>query len=370
MKIREISFHKNFKCTASECSENCCHGWQIPLNNEDFVRFSNERGVLGLKLSAYSIIGTNYVFNPNSKTCPFRNKDMLCTLQIKKGHDFIPQACRDYPRFYRNYREFEERYIDLSCLHGAEMFLSEFENMHLIEYEDEAGSKPCGTNDDADFLYALDGTRKMMIQALYEVKDLNALTDTLNRMKRYAELAQEAFIKGDTGYLTEKIFDAFAFCMNTDTSSKDFRLFPFSAEIFDKLMHTSFYSDRLKTTQNTLYKLCRLYYDKYAHILYNEDKWENTARELLSKYPHLLGHLAAYLIYYLYQYYFKTYEDYSFRRNILMGIIHMNMVFMLEVIYENEHKSLTSSEKARLISVYNRRAFFSELIMDDMYKCL
>ena len=365
MDIYEISFFSRFKCLEGSCPETCCRGWMIPLTNEDRDRYRREGGTLKVA-TALAVSRRDIVcFNSGSGECPFHNKAGLCRLQLRKGHDFIPEACRMYPRFYRNYREFEEHYVDLSCIGASRLFLENADRLDLIFSSGEPLSGACTTNDDLPFLDALRILRSVMLKRLADVDDFDCLIKALGDIVSYASKTQKAYLEGDTGFLTAYPFDSHR---NTETPKDD--IFPLSFKVIDAIMDTSFYNIRLKKTNPTLHHLCGLYFDTIASFKDAAAKWDDMAHDLMAEHKEAAKYLAAYYAYYLYLYYLKCYEDYSFTRNVRIGIIHTGMIFLLSALHKSEKSSLTADDLARIIAVYNRRAYFNDEILDEMYRCL
>ena len=63
----------------------------------------------------------------------------------------------------------------------------------------------------------------------------------------------------------------------------------------------------------------------------------------------------------------RTYETYGIRKQIALGIVHVNMIYLL-INACCEGESVTDEQIARIIAAYNGRAFFNDHILDEMYK--
>ena len=372
MEIRKISFYDKFTCLAGGCKQTCCHGWMIPLTPEDRERFREQKGLFKLSLLSRMSSKDIYCFNKGSGTCPFLNGDGLCSLQLKKGHDFIPEACRMFPRFYRNYRAFEERFLDLSCIGAASLFLEEYARMTLTVSTGEPESDPCTTNDDEALLNTLLDSREKCIEMLMDAHDLNMLSDALTRIDEHSAAAQAASLKGgsipgmSTVTETDRSFNNGGGSGRADTG----RLLPLNISFFDKIMDSSFYNIRLKFTNPALYRLCRLYFDDPLGVLSSNERFLQAVNGFFAKNKEAANHLAAYYAYYFYLYYLKSYEDYSFVKNTRLGIVHLNMILMFAVLHSGNKAVLTTDDMAMIIASYNRRAYFNEEIVSELYDIL
>nr|MCR4922847.1 flagellin lysine-N-methylase [Lachnospiraceae bacterium] len=363
LKIREISFYSQFKCLAGECPKNCCRGWMIPLTGKDIERYKREKGLKGLLLRfAMSKDKKRGIvrFNKSCLKCVFHNKEGLCRLQLSKGHEYIPEVCRNYPRFLRNYGLFEERYIDLSCIEGAKLFLDNMRDLHFREYEACEESTLSVTNDDREYLKDLFYSREKVIGLIESSADYHELSQNMDRIFSYAEAAEKAFVKGETDFLRKNDpvdFDVLNIIC----------FFPFNMSCMERIMHEELFDETVKNRDPFLYKLGRLYEDEFKKTRASDIKWDRAAGDFIKKHGELFLKYKYYYIYYLYEYYLRSYEDYSFIRNAFMGMIHLNCIFMFDLLCEKQIGALTSELQADIISSYNKKAFFSNNLSKKMY---
>ena len=388
MIIREISYYREFACLASACPETCCRGWIIPLEPEDVERMKSQKGLLGLKLFYATGGGLKQNFNSSSATCPFLNRKGLCSMQLSKGHDFLPEACREYPRFFRNYGLWEERYIDLSCIAGAQLWFDQFRDLTFTVEEGDPVSGKDSTNEDEAYLRALDQCRADMVSALLRVTTAEELIRTFTQIDAFAHNLQDAYLhRPDTAIGELSKFPSLlhplrvaenpvaspdgqnapltgdALCKPENTG-----IFPFGAKTYRTIMKSHLFSERLAVANPGLYDLCKLYYEIGGGKFSKE--WPKLAGDFLIRYERYVPYYASLFSYYLLQHFLRTYEDYSFLRNIRTGLIHVNMKFFFDVLLEHTAKSFTDADFVHNLAVYNRRAYFNGQILDEMYASL
>ena len=99
-------------------------------------------------------------------------------------------------------------------------------------------------------------------------------------------------------------------------------------------------------------------------FLADEEGWREAVNAFIEANPLLFETLSSYYSYYLFQYFLRTYETYSFRRQIILGLCHTNMVLLLAFCGGDA----TAGSLAMIIARYNRRAYFSDIIQNAMYK--
>ncbi|MCR4657379.1 MAG: flagellin lysine-N-methylase, partial [Lachnospiraceae bacterium] len=366
MEIREISFYRKFKCLAGDCPKTCCHGWVIPLSDDDLSRFFAEKGVLGLSLYLSESGSEPSVFNRFSGTCRFRTKKGLCSLQLKKGHAFIPEVCRDYPRFFRNYRLFEERLIDLSCIEGAKLFLDDPDRLSFDVYDGEAESGACITNDDAGFLKELEASRKEMLYVLKKTVSFSGLSRVLNAGLCYMDEAEKSFLEGRTDFFDRMSFETFL--GQFDGFPLKTTVFPIDPLFFKGFIRSGLLSPALFYTSPDLYGLVKLYLVTEKRELKRPEDWYCLTENYFLENPEQSVKYSAYFSYYILGYYLRSYEDYSFRKNYAMGLLHLNMILLFDMLYKRKHGSLDREAQAMIISSYNKKAFYNEGVKKKMYE--
>lgn len=113
---KEPTYVKKFKCSNRYCSDTCCNGFDIELDDvstEIYNSFTGELKKLVEEGTFYSG-GKYYIRNENCK-CVFLNDDNLCKLQIVGGESALCYACRIYPRFTLERNNITYTGLGLSC---------------------------------------------------------------------------------------------------------------------------------------------------------------------------------------------------------------------------------------------------------------
>lgn len=50
IQIRKPDYFERFQCSASDCTDNCCIGWEIDIDERTAERYKKVQGELGQKL--------------------------------------------------------------------------------------------------------------------------------------------------------------------------------------------------------------------------------------------------------------------------------------------------------------------------------
>ena len=96
MRYLKPHFYDQFVCTAGDCPDTCCAGWQIVIDEDSLERYGNEKSEFGKRLRN-SIDWEEECFYQNNRRCAFLNDENLCDLYKELGPDSLCDTCRLYP---------------------------------------------------------------------------------------------------------------------------------------------------------------------------------------------------------------------------------------------------------------------------------
>ena len=183
MILRKPDFYSSFKCIAGQCSDTCCVGWEIDIDEASQDSYRKVSGAFGDKLRQ-NIEDGHFKLLPHDR-CPFLDKGNLCEIYTHLGEGALCDICREHPRFVEVYGDIMERGIGLCCEEAARLLL---EGEGPLTFTAEESSEPEDEIDDDD--------REIRDQVLYE------------REQIFATLADGSLT------LPEKLHDAFGFSVD------------------------------------------------------------------------------------------------------------------------------------------------------------
>ena len=150
MYYRKPHYYDKFSCTAEQCPDTCCAGWQIVIDENSLEKYSNVSGDFGIRL-LNSINWREGIFEQYEKRCSFLNAENLCDIYKELGADALCDSCRLYPRHIEEFENLREFSLSLSCPVAAKMILQCQEPVRFLEEEDE--KEECEEDfEDFDFL--------------------------------------------------------------------------------------------------------------------------------------------------------------------------------------------------------------------------
>ncbi len=149
MKIFKPDFYEKFKCKASECTDSCCIGWEIDVDDVTYKKYSFQKSEffkkVNDKISVSSDSSRCFLLDENER-CPFLNESNLCEIIINSSEEFLSDICKEHPRFYNEFLCATEMGLGLCCEKTVSLLLEcerfkvieeEFENANSEKFSDE-----------------------------------------------------------------------------------------------------------------------------------------------------------------------------------------------------------------------------------------
>lgn len=130
-------YYKEFSCTADQCEDTCCAGWQIVVDRKALSRYRHVSGVFKKDLRR----GINWkegTFRQSTeKRCAFLDEDNLCRMYKNLGEKSLCRTCRLYPRHIEEFENVREITLSVSCPEVAKLLLEKEEPVCFLSYEKE-----------------------------------------------------------------------------------------------------------------------------------------------------------------------------------------------------------------------------------------
>lgn len=203
MHYRKPHYYDKFSCTAEQCPDTCCAGWQIVIDENSLEKYSNVSGDFGIRL-LNSINWREGIFEQYEKRCSFLNAENLCDIYKELGADALCDTCRLYPRHIEEFENLREFSLSLSCPVAAKMILQCQEPVRFLEEEDE---KEEGEEDFEDFDFLLFDCLLEVREKLFSIVQ-NRTIPIEKRMYCVLKIAKNLQTALDEGELFERDFMA------------------------------------------------------------------------------------------------------------------------------------------------------------------
>lgn len=139
---------KNFKCSASACTDNCCIGWEIDIDGKTAKKYMDVTGDFANELkNGIDVAVGNLCFKLVNGRCYFLDENNLCKIYKTLGRDALCNICREHPRFYNELGNISEMGLGLQCEEAVKLLfagdgitkddVSYEKNLSQTSFEDE-----------------------------------------------------------------------------------------------------------------------------------------------------------------------------------------------------------------------------------------
>lgn len=172
MFIIKPDFYDSFKCIADKCSDSCCIGWEIDVDEVAFDKYQKLQSPLGDEIRSQITKSEDgsYCFKlAEDERCPFLNEDNLCDIIIKCGEGFLCDICSEHPRFYEWFSGVTECGLGLCCEEVCRILLENEEPFSLVEESDGEEIVLEAKEDvaESDFYIFLSAFREKLFEILF-----------------------------------------------------------------------------------------------------------------------------------------------------------------------------------------------------------
>ncbi len=131
MIITRPDYLTNFRCSATNCEDNCCEKWGIVIDDATIKKYKNVKGDFGKRLKK-SIDFKDNTFHQENKRCVFLNDSNLCDIHKCLGYEYLCKTCRRYPRHVEEFENVREWSLSLSCKEVCDIILSRKDRVRFI----------------------------------------------------------------------------------------------------------------------------------------------------------------------------------------------------------------------------------------------
>lgn len=318
MLFRRPCYYDSFTCKAQSCSDNCCIGWEIFIDEEAAEKYRHQNGSFGKRLRESISFSDEPSFILKGERCPFLNENNLCDIIINMGDDALCQICRNHPRYFDWYGSTKEGGIGLSCEEGARLILTE---KHYADYfESEIDEQADEDFDDELFSFLFSLREK-----IYDI-----LSDSSLSIEE--RLSETALLSESAEHL-----------LNGTTPEKEKATLCFNKELKKAL-------PLLEKTE----PIDESWQKEFFRLLENADALDLTPDKTQAEY---LERLFAYFVW---RYFLKSLFDGEISKKISFAIFSVTVIFAL---YKNsEEQSFDSLLKSAVL--YSKQMEYSQENLD------
>lgn len=349
MKYHKPSFFDQFKCIGSACTDTCCAGWEIEVDETTAQGYLAEKGAFGDRLRRE--IGSEpgeYFFKLKNNRCPFLNKENLCDIFINLGEDRLCDICREHPRFYNWFGDYTEVGLGLCCEEAERLLFSDSKPLTFVEEvtQDEELAEECEQMlEERKAIFSILQNRK---------KNIGARLKRLLLQLPYADemlLLTVPILEWDDPESILKLDYNAKPSTNTLKSSALFLIRFFGGmESLDKT-----WPSMMKELEQNIDSLIDV--DKAAEFL-QFMKGENRLYEY--------EHIAVYLVY---RYYPEILFDGQIEAKILFAVASICLLFLMDLQCFQKNTAYTQHDRIELVRRFSKEIEYCPENMERFEKC-
>ena len=314
MIIKYPTYYKKFKCIADKCTDTCCAGWQVVIDNSTAEFYKSLQSNFGDKLREKMIVDEegDIIFINEKGRCPFLNDCNLCDIFINMGEEHLSHTCTMFPRFYESFGGTREMGLFLSCPVANDLILSDND----LTFEDDFSDEMPEINDiDADLYLCLKSQREKLLTFAKSNLDMSS---KLKGIYSYALLLNEHLENSNFDKIKELSFSDMSKDLNIDDS------------IFSNLEYL--------TEQGRVLLSCKKEYNDFYS----------------TEYVNLL-------VYFIYRYFLKSVYNGKVFESLVFSVFSIKTIAALEFVT----KSLSEASR-----IYSKEIEHSEFNLNSIFKCI
>ena len=354
MKYHKPSFFDQFKCIGSACTDTCCAGWEIEVDETTAQGYLAEKGAFGDRLRRE--IGSEpgeYFFKLKNNRCPFLNKENLCDIFINLGEDRLCDICREHPRFYNWFGDYTEVGLGLCCEEAERLLFSDSKPLTFVEEVHTDASDLL--DDESEECEQMLEERKAIFSILQNrKKNIGARLKRLLLQLPYADemlLLTVPILEWDDPESILKLDYNAKPSTNTLKSSALFLIRFFGGmESLDKT-----WPSMMKELEQNIDSLIDV--DKAAEFL-QFMKGENRLYEY--------EHIAVYLVY---RYYPEILFDGQIEAKILFAVASICLLFLMDLQCFQKNTAYTQHDRIELVRRFSKEIEYCPENMERFEKC-
>lgn len=348
MLIRTPDYYNDFKCIAGKCTDTCCAGWQVDVDDRSYAYYKTIGGEFGERLHSVMIDGKRgaegqFRIRPDGR-CPFLNDSGLCDLYTALGEDALCVTCDRYPRYSCEFGNLRETGIALSCKTAAALIIGEDRAPGFTEYEDKE-IFPSLNNIDADLYTHL---MKARSHAFDIIRDrTRTLTERMILLLSFGEQLQK-YMKNP-----EKMDTVIEYNCPDRFDGDEVKFYRSLWKLYLK--------------QVIIRKQWPELAEKAERLLYNENY--NTIKQNFCKYyePKMYEYENL-LTYFVFRYFMKSVFDRDLLTKVKMAVISTLMIVQCDMTEWADKGKLTTEDQIEIAHLYSREVEHSEENFDKLCK--
>lgn len=334
MILIKPDYYDVFKCKADKCTDNCCIGWEIDIDENTDNLYKNINSDFGKYLN--SMIDRTgkvpfFILDKNER-CSLLDENNLCKIISNLGENYLCDICRLHPRFVWDFENIKEVGLGLCCERTCEILIEKTENTAFIKEIDD--------ND------KIDSSLKVLLEIQNSVirliqNNLIPLEQRLNSLAFCSSLSQK--------YFDNRKFKEAALCFKPNPNAKSFSVFPFLE-----------FLPKLEIMDNKWKELLSELKNKYNEILSAENNFNKTFKKNEIIYENITA-------YFVFRYFLGAVYDEDIFSTLMFAYFSVKIIKMCDILKWLENKNnLSNNDRIMNMKLYSKEIEYSTENMDSI----
>lgn len=189
MILRVPEYYNEFECIADKCTDSCCRGWEVDVDEDSHFYYETIKGEFGDKIRRVTYEnpeeeeGFGFTLTKD-KRCPFLNDKNLCDMFIEIGEESLCDVCTNFPRFGMSYQSsngiINQKFLSLACEEVGRILFSMKESVKFVDIDQPGGD---WFEEDEEDIRICDFVEKVQWDAISILRDKSI--SIWDRMKKY-----------------------------------------------------------------------------------------------------------------------------------------------------------------------------------------
>lgn len=222
VNVFQPKYMTEFKCICSGCTDSCCTGWDINIDEDTYNKYINSNGRFKELLEGKYLENKNehdcfnhgFMVLKEESRCPFLNADMLCDIHGGFGEENLCITCKSYPRVYNIVDEVYEKSGLPSCIEICKRAFINKDKMEFVEGTEDILEKEIEIRRIID-TEAFEGTESLF-QYFWDIRVISInimqnrnfyIEERLNILKNFYEQVKELHNTQDFDEIEELLED-------------------------------------------------------------------------------------------------------------------------------------------------------------------
>ncbi len=333
-------FYDKFRCTAENCSDNCCIGWEIDIDSDSMERFRSIPGEFGERLRGVIRPGDPPTFAlAAGDRCALLREDGLCELVLRCGEDSLCDICALHPRFFNEFGEVREEGLGLCCEEVCRLLFSRGSRGEPLEF--------LLTDEDRKAIAAEDGEISIFRKVRSEMFGIlqnrsRPITERLSVCAEYGWSVQEWLEAGENSGVLPEIPKDWLDLTEPDEISRLFEVFSGMEDINEE------WTELFRRLSDNKERLTAALPEYLSYLSASGEEW---------RYEHTA-------VYFLYRHYTGCVSDGAVYARTMLAVCSALMVMLMDCLVWLDKGEITEWDMILNLKLYSKQAEYSQENID------